>query len=92
MPTHQTEQHRERTTNQSTNNQPLPLLEAYKRLSRRECEVLEKIGEGKSCQQIADELFLSKKTIENHFTNIGTKLQMWGKGRLRKWLRSQIEQ
>ncbi|MCG2588222.1 LuxR C-terminal-related transcriptional regulator [Rhodohalobacter sulfatireducens] len=91
MPTHQTEPHRERTTNQPTNQQssPLTLLEAYKRLSRRECEVLGKIKEDKSCRQIADELFLSKKTVENHITNIGKKLKKNGSGRLRKWIRSQ---
>ena len=77
------------STNQPTNYEPPTLLEAYKRLSRRECEVLEKIEEGKSSQQIADELFLSKNTVENHITNIGKKLSQNGRGRLRKWLKSQ---
>lgn len=76
-------------TNQLTNNSSLTLLEAYKRLSSRECEVLVKIEEGKSCPQIADELFLSKKTVENHITNIGKKLNQKGRGNLRKWIRSQ---
>lgn len=74
--------------NQLNINQPLTLLEAYKRLSRRECEVLEKIKQGKSCQQIANELFLSKKTVENHITNIGKKLKRRGRNRLRRWIKS----
>jgi LuxR family transcriptional regulator of spore coat protein len=77
-------------TNQPTNNHPpLTLLEAYKRLSRRECEVLEKIREDKSCKQIANELFISKKTVENHITNIGRKLKKKGRGRLREWIQAQ---
>lgn len=69
--------------------QPLTLSEAYKRLSRRECEVLAKIKEGTSNKEIADELFISMKTVENHITNIGMKLELSGRGRLRKWIRSQ---
>jgi len=72
-----------------TNNEAPTLLEAYKRLSRRECEVLAKIEEDKSSREIADELFISKKTVENHITNIGKKLKLKGRGRLRKWIRSQ---
>lgn len=90
MTIHQTEPHRERTTNQQTNNHPpLTLLEAYKRLSIRECEVLQKIREDKSCKQIADELYLSKKTVENHFTSIGRKLKKKGRDRLREWIQAQ---
>jgi DNA-binding NarL/FixJ family response regulator len=88
-PNHREEQDQLISTNQPTNSTPLSLIVAYKRLSRRECEVLEKIEEGKSSQQIADELFLSKNTVENHITNIGKKLSLNGRGRLRKWLKSQ---
>lgn len=78
------------TEDMPTNNHPpLTLLEAYKRLSRRECEVLEKIREDKSCKQIANELFISKKTVENHITNIGRKLKKKGRGRLREWIQAQ---
>jgi len=30
--------------------------------------------------------FLTKKTVENHITNIGKKLKINGVGRLRKWI------
>jgi len=80
------------TTNQPTNqptNQELTLLEAYSLLGCSECKVLKKMAEGKSNQQIADELFLSLKTVENHITNIGAKLRMKGSGRVRKWLQEE---
>jgi DNA-binding NarL/FixJ family response regulator len=70
-------------------NQPtrkLTLLEAYSLLGSSECRVLKKMAEGKSNRQISEELFISLKTVENHITNIGNKLQIKGWGRLRKWL------
>ncbi len=44
--------------------------------------------EGKTNSQITEELFISLKTVENHITNIGNKLQIKGWGRLREWLRN----
>ena len=67
----------------------LTLLDAYKKLSKREGEVLEKIAEEKSIQQIADELCISKKTVETHFTNIGNTLDLKGRGRVREWIVNQ---
>lgn len=67
----------------------LTLLAAYKKLSKREGEVLEKIAEEKSIQQIADELCISKKTVETHFTNIGDRLNLKGRGRVREWIANQ---
>lgn len=69
-------------------NPKLTLLEAYSLLSRSECRVLKKMAEGKTNSQIAEELFISLKTVENHITNIGNKLQIKGWGKLRKWLRN----
>jgi len=56
-------------------------------LGRSECRVLKKMAEGKSNRQIASELFISLKTVENHITNIGRKLKIKGRGSLRKWLK-----
>ena len=42
-------------------------------LSEREVEVLRLIADGKSNREIAEELFLSVRTIERHITNIYTK-------------------
>jgi DNA-binding CsgD family transcriptional regulator len=43
-------------------------------LSKRELEVLQKMGEGLSNQEIADALFLSESTIKTHVSNILFKL------------------
>lgn len=43
-------------------------------LSRRECEVLTRLAQGFTNQEIADRLFLSVKTVETHRTRIATKL------------------
>jgi len=43
-------------------------------LSRREKEVLQLIGANLTSQQIADKLFLSKRTVDNHRLNIMMKL------------------
>jgi len=61
-------------------------MEAYRRLSRRECEVLKKLMEGKTNRQIASEFFISKKTVKNHIGNIGEELDLKGKGRVRAWI------
>jgi len=73
-------------TNQPTKK--LTLLNAYSLLSSSECRVLKKMAEDKSNRQIAQELFISLKTVENHITNIGRKLNIKGWGRLRKWLQN----
>lgn len=45
-------------------------------LTEREREVLELIAQGRSNEAIADELFLSRKTVRNHVSNILNKLQV----------------
>jgi DNA-binding CsgD family transcriptional regulator len=45
-------------------------------LSRRESEVLQLVAAGKSNRVIADELFISEKTVARHLNNIFTKLQL----------------
>lgn len=44
-------------------------------LTERELEVLKLIGQGKSNQEIADELFIGIKTVKTHVSNILSKLQ-----------------
>lgn len=45
-------------------------------LSKREIEVLKRVGEGKNNQEIAQKLFLSEGTVKNHVTQILSKLGM----------------
>jgi pimeloyl-ACP methyl ester carboxylesterase/DNA-binding CsgD family transcriptional regulator len=48
-----------------------PLLE---QLSKRELDILREIAKGRSNKQIAEQLFISEKTVRNHITNIFEKL------------------
>jgi DNA-binding NarL/FixJ family response regulator len=47
---------------------------AYSSLSPREQEILRLLAEGRSTREVADVLFISRKTVENHRTNIMAKL------------------
>lgn len=44
------------------------------KLTKREAEVLQRVIEGKSSKDVADELFVSKRTVDFHLANIYTKL------------------
>ncbi|MBP2655592.1 MAG: degU [Firmicutes bacterium] len=46
------------------------------RLTMRELEVLQLISKGLSNQEIANQLFLSEKTVKNHLTNIFRKIDV----------------
>ncbi len=46
------------------------------RLTQREVEVLMRIAEGMSSQQVADSFFISKRTIDFHLNNVYDKLQV----------------
>lgn len=61
---------------ESANNSSLnPLTSSEKR-------VLKLVGEAKTNKQIADELFISIRTVENHRSNICAKLNLEGKNAL----------
>ena len=49
---------------------------AYETLSPREQEIMVMLSEGLTAKQIADKLFISPKTVENHRTNILRKLDL----------------
>lgn len=53
-------------------NQHLP----HDELTNRELEILLLMAEGKSNQEIADELFIALKTVKTHVSNILSKLQV----------------
>jgi DNA-binding CsgD family transcriptional regulator len=44
------------------------------RLTKREFEVLTLISEGKSSKEVAEQLFVSKRTVDFHLANIYGKL------------------
>jgi NarL family two-component system response regulator LiaR len=48
----------------------------HEELTGREMEILLLIAEGKSNQEIADELFIALKTVKTHVSNILSKLQV----------------
>ncbi len=54
-------------------------------LSAREREVAALVGRGKSNSEIADELVLSKRTVEKHVANILSKLQLTSRAQLVRW-------
>lgn len=45
-------------------------------LTKRELEVLALVIEGKSSKDVAEELFVSKRTVDFHLANIYDKLQV----------------
>lgn len=62
-------------------------------LTDRELEVLRLVGKGFSTQEIADQIYLSVKTIETHHKNIREKLHLDSSLKLRQyaiqWLQSE---
>ncbi|NSL51769.1 response regulator transcription factor [Calidifontibacillus erzurumensis] len=45
-------------------------------LTRRECEVLQMLADGKSNRSIGETLFISEKTVKNHVSNILQKMNV----------------
>jgi DNA-binding CsgD family transcriptional regulator len=64
----------------ATPNQGLgELIGHHFRVTPREADVLRLIAQGRSNQQIADELVLSVRTVERHITNLYAKIGAHGK-------------
>ncbi|MBU9711003.1 response regulator [Evansella tamaricis] len=53
-----------------------PEKHLYEALTERETEVLKLMAEGKSNQEIADELFIALKTVKVHVSNVLGKLEV----------------
>lgn len=70
-------QRKRASINQSNNGCARALL----KLSRREGEVLALVIEGKTSRQIANKLYLSIRTVENHRYRIRKKLKLIGQGK-----------
>jgi DNA-binding NarL/FixJ family response regulator len=55
---------------------PSPAAQAFPELTGREEEILARIARGDNNAEIASDLFLSLKTVQNHVSNIMRKLQV----------------
>ena len=53
-----------------------PATESPDGLTRRECEVLALVADGRSNRQIGEALFISDRTVARHLTNIFTKIDV----------------
>jgi len=56
--------------------------EQWKKLTRRELEIARLVAETKRNAEIAQELHLSERTVENHVQNIFRKLEIRSRGKL----------
>ena len=54
-------------------------------LTGREREVAALIGQGKTNGEIANELVLSKRTVESHVSKILSKLGLTSRGQIMRW-------
>jgi DNA-binding NarL/FixJ family response regulator len=64
---------------------PVPDQPDTPRLTERETEVLRLVAKGMSYKQIAERLFLSHRTVQNHVQNTLQKLQLHNKVQLTRW-------
>jgi two-component system NarL family response regulator len=53
-----------------------PLSGDLPKLTQREIEVLGLVARGRSTREVADELFVSKRTVDSHLGNIYDKLHV----------------
>ncbi len=56
--------------------------ERWKKLTRRELEIARLVAETKRNAEIAQDLHLSERTVENHLQNIFRKLEIRSRGKL----------
>jgi two-component system, NarL family, response regulator DegU len=62
--------------NQNEENEEKEYRKPLHLLTRRECEVLQLLAEGKSNREVGQLLFISEKTVKNHVSNILMKLKV----------------
>lgn len=76
-------------TNQPT-NYTHEYVDALKNLSPREIEVLDQVAEGYTSPEIADELYISKHTVQKHREIICRKLELRGFRSLFNWCKQYV--
>lgn len=60
----------------SSSEEMAAVAQAGVRLTKREVEVLTLVIEGKSSKEVADQLYVSKRTVDFHLANIYQKLNV----------------
>ena len=68
-----------------TDREPRPTRPQSPLLSDRELQVLELVASGLTNQDIAENLDISKRTVDNHVSNILTKTQTDNRVSLVRW-------
>jgi DNA-binding NarL/FixJ family response regulator len=63
-----------------------PADEPRGKLSRREKELADLVARGLTNRQIAEELVLSERTVENHVRNILKKLKLSSRSEVAAWV------
>lgn len=75
----------ERNSRNSAKHQVPKYIDALKKLSPREVEVLELVAKGHTRKEIAKKLSISHLTVKRHKENIAEKLNLSGYHSLVKW-------
>jgi two-component system, NarL family, response regulator DegU len=66
-----------RLSNQTDNRtQTIEIRRPLHLLTRRECEVLQMLADGKSNRAVGESLFISEKTVKNHVSNLLQKMNV----------------
>ena len=60
-------------------------------LSAREIEIIELVAEGLTNQEIADRLTISKRTVDNHVSNVFTKTGSKNRVALLNWAMDNVK-
>lgn len=63
----------------------LPKTQAHSSLSERELQIVELVAAGLTNQEISSQLEISKRTVDNHISNILTKTATGNRVALVRW-------
>lgn len=78
-----TQSHSSSTSAHSTDSSANP--QGYSMLSERELEIVELVAVGLTNEKIADQLEISKRTVDNHISNILNKTSTHNRVELVRW-------